>query len=100
MVEGSVNSAVVVACIDQFVETLKRPTVLILDNAPTHTSGEFNENIERWKQRGLTIQPGVTRRPRPKPASIGGYSPKGVDSSLTRIKFELNCTLKEPTPND
>lgn len=78
VVEGSVNSAVVVACIDQFVETLKRPTVLILDNAPTHRSEEFNENIERWKQRGLTIQP------------IAPYSPELniIEIVWRKIKYE------------
>ena len=78
VVEGGVNSAVVVACIDQFVETLEKPTVLIIDNAPTHTSQEFNENIERWKQRGLTIQP------------IAPYSPELniIEIVWRKIKYE------------
>ncbi len=78
VVEGSVNSAVVVACIDRFVETLHKPTVLIIDNAPTHTSQEFNENIERWEQRGLTIQP------------IAPYSPELniIEIVWRKIKYE------------
>ncbi len=43
------------ACIDEFSNQIKRPTTLIIDNAPTHTSNEFNENLERWKERDLTI---------------------------------------------
>lgn len=76
--EGSVSSAVVVACIDQFAETLQKPTVLIIDNAPTHTSQEFTENIERWKQRGLTIQP------------IAPYSPELniIEIVWRKIKYE------------
>jgi hypothetical protein len=56
VVEGSVTS-IVVACIDQFSETIHKPTVLIIDNAPTHANQECTDNIERWKQQGLTIQP-------------------------------------------
>ena len=53
--EGRINSSVVVACIDEFSHHIKIPTTLIIDNASTHTSNEFNENLERWKGRGLTI---------------------------------------------
>ena len=53
--EGSINTSVVVACIDEFSNQIKRPTTLIIDNAPTHTSNEFNENLEKWKERDLTI---------------------------------------------
>ena len=53
--EGSVNTSVVVACINEFSSRIKMPTTLIIDNAPTHTSNEFNENIDRWKENGLTI---------------------------------------------
>ena len=57
VVEGSVTSAVVVASIDHFITTLQRPTVLVIDNAPVHTSHEFKANHERWKEQGLTIMP-------------------------------------------
>ena len=57
VVEGSVTSAVVVASIDHFITTLQRPTVLIIDNAPVHTSHEFKDNLERWKEQNLTIMP-------------------------------------------
>lgn len=53
--EGRVDTSVVVACIDAFVEQIKAPTTLVIDNASTHTSHEFNENIERWKEQKLTI---------------------------------------------
>ena len=53
--EGSINTSVVVACIDEFSNQIKKPTTLIIDNASTHTSNEFNENLERWKERDLTI---------------------------------------------
>jgi hypothetical protein len=55
--EKSITSAVLVACIDAFVESLKRPTALVIDNAPIHTSHEFMDNIDRWHLQGLTIVP-------------------------------------------
>jgi transposase len=54
--EGSITSSIVVHCIDMFASSLKnRPTYLVIDNASIHTSGEFNENLERWKELGLNI---------------------------------------------
>ena len=55
--EGSINSAVVVGCIDHFAKPLVRPTSLVIDNASIHTSDEFMGNIERWSEQGLTIVP-------------------------------------------
>lgn len=53
--EGSINTAVVVATIDAYSKQINKPTTLVIDNASTHTSNEFNENVEKWKKRGLTI---------------------------------------------
>ena len=53
--EGGVNTSVVTACIDEFSKQIEKPTTLVIDNASTHTSHEFNENLEIWKERKLTI---------------------------------------------
>lgn len=53
--EGRITSSVVVGCIDFFAQSLKKPTYLVIDNAPIHTSDEFEENIEKWQKLGLTI---------------------------------------------
>ena len=53
--EGGVNTSIVTACIDAFSNQIKKPTTLVIDNASTHTSNEFNENIEKWKERKLSI---------------------------------------------
>jgi transposase len=53
--EGSINSTSVVACIDAFSHQIKIPTTLVIDNASTHTSHEFNKNLKTWKEKGLTI---------------------------------------------
>jgi len=62
--EGSVNSSVVAASVDQFAKTLMKKTGVILDNASIHTSQEFKENLGKWEQQGLIIQP------------IAAYSPE------------------------
>jgi transposase len=76
--EGSITSAVVVACIDQFATSLQRETALVIDNAPIHTSNDFKSNIEKWAQQGLTIVP------------IAPYSPELnlIEILWRKIKYE------------
>lgn len=76
--EGSVNSSVVVACFDLFAKTLTKKTVVILDNASTHTSHEFTQNIEAWEKQGLIVQP------------ISAYSPELnlIEILWRKIKYE------------
>jgi len=76
--EGSITTAVVVGCIDLFVKSLRQATVLVIDNAPIHTSKEFKENIEKWEKLGLTIVP------------ISPYSPELnlIEILWRKIKYE------------
>lgn len=76
--EQSVTSAVVVACIDRFAAALGRPAVLVIDNAPIHTSQEFKDNLERWQVQNLTILP------------IAPYSPELnlIEILWRKIKYE------------
>ena len=65
--ESTVNSAVVIACFDKFSEQISKNKtaeqskqmsadfVAIIDNASTHTSIAFSENIEEWQKRGLYL---------------------------------------------
>ncbi|MEM6963296.1 MAG: IS630 family transposase [Bacteroidota bacterium] len=53
--KGSVNSATVIAFLDDFQTRIKQPTVVVLDNAPVHHSTEFEAKIEVWKQKDLYI---------------------------------------------
>ena len=53
--EGSVNSDVVIACIDDFSFALTQRTVLVIDNAKVHTSEAFFAKIDVWKTKGLEI---------------------------------------------
>ena len=54
--EGSIDSHVVTGCFDQFAERLKRPALVVIDNAPIHTSEEFEEEIEGWQKEGLDLK--------------------------------------------
>jgi transposase len=53
--EGCVDSAVVIACFNDFSDTIKEPTVVIVDNASIHTSGDFQQEIPTWEKKGLSI---------------------------------------------
>lgn len=76
--EQSLTSAVAVAFIDAFAENLARPTVVVMDNAPIHTSHEFQDNIERWARQGLTF------------LAIPSYSPELnlIEILWRKIKYE------------
>ena len=51
----SINSDVIVACIDAFFPIVNKPTVIVVDRASIHTSGYILDKIEEWKERGITI---------------------------------------------
>jgi len=53
--ECSVDADVVVACFDAFSLTLNKPTFVILDNAPVHHGQIFEDEIEKWEDRGLFL---------------------------------------------
>ncbi|MBA3713730.1 MAG: IS630 family transposase [Pyrinomonadaceae bacterium] len=48
--QGSIDTHTVIHCFDLFRARLKRPALVIIDNAPIHTSEEFEEQLERWEQ--------------------------------------------------
>ncbi len=54
--EGTIDTAVVIACFDAFVKTREKPTVVVLDNASLHTSQAFEANRERWHATGLQLE--------------------------------------------
>jgi hypothetical protein len=51
----SINSDVIVACIDAFFPVIFIPTFIVVDKASIHTSGAIFDHREEWKERGLTI---------------------------------------------
>lgn len=54
--EKSVDSDTVINCFDSFVETISGQTVVIIDNAPTHTSQKFQDKLEEWAYKGLLVK--------------------------------------------
>ena len=54
--EGAISSAMLIACVDDFASRLTKKTVLIMDNASTHTSVLFGNRLREWRKRGLHIQ--------------------------------------------
>jgi transposase len=53
--EGTITSAVVISCFDWFSNQIEKRTIILIDNAPIHTSNEFNNCIEEWEKKGLII---------------------------------------------
>ncbi len=53
--EGSIDSAVVMACFDEWVKTINKKTYVLLDNAPMHRSEAFQEKIKAWRKQGLVV---------------------------------------------
>jgi len=55
--EGCIDTSVVIACFDQFARIKTPiPRVVIIDNAPIHTSQEFIEHLENWAKKGITLK--------------------------------------------
>lgn len=54
--QGAMSSAMLIACVDDFASRLTRKTVMIIDNASTHTSALFQSRLASWRSQGLYIQ--------------------------------------------
>ena len=51
----TINSDVVIACIDAFFPTVNKPTVIVMDQASIHTSDAILDKFEEWHERNLRI---------------------------------------------
>ena len=84
--EGSINSDVAISCFNEFSKKLDKKTVVLIDNAPTHTSKAFLGNIDNWEKQNLFIQ------------NIPAYSPElnKIEILWRKIKYEgLNFSAYE-----
>ena len=54
--ECSVNTDIVIACFDSFCDIVSNKTIVVIDNASIHTSDQFQENIPKWKEKGLFLK--------------------------------------------
>ena len=48
LVEGKIDTSVIVECFEQFSQQLDKRTYVFLDNAPVHRSYEFVKHIAQW----------------------------------------------------
>jgi transposase len=56
LIDGAIDTAAVVACIDKFSENLPKKSYILLDNAPMHRSKAFVRHIPKWVKKGLIIK--------------------------------------------
>ena len=55
LVEGAINTEMRVKIFNAFAQTITKQTVVILDNASSHTCKLFQDHIPGWRQKGLLI---------------------------------------------
>ena len=53
--EQYINSDFICKSLDDFATKIHKPTVVILDNAPWHTSEKFLKQISKWNEKQLYI---------------------------------------------
>src|SRR4029450_4272283 len=51
--QGAIDSHTVIHCFELFHHQQQKPAVVVIDNAPIHTSDDFEEEVERWQKEGL-----------------------------------------------
>ena len=56
LIDGSVATAAVVACMEQYRAQLTKKASVLSDNAPIHRSKAFIRHIPKWIKRGLIIK--------------------------------------------
>jgi transposase len=56
MFEQSINTSVVVACLNDFCTNITKKTIVVMDNSSIHRSEEFEDYIPLWKKKGLMIK--------------------------------------------
>jgi transposase len=55
VVDGIVDSEMVISCFDVFCKTVTKPTWVVIDNARIHTSSKFKEKMLEWEAKGLYL---------------------------------------------
>jgi len=54
--ECNIDTDIVIATFDEFAKTITKKRVVIIDNAPIHTSYKFVAKIKEWEEKGLVIK--------------------------------------------
>lgn len=53
--EKSIDAHFIIQCLDDFVKKIKKPTVVIMDNAPIHKARKMMEKRKEWENKNLFI---------------------------------------------
>jgi transposase len=56
MIEGSVDTSVIIECFDQLSTQIDKRSYVLLDNAPMHRSKAFIQHIPQWVRQGLIVK--------------------------------------------
>ena len=56
VIEGRIDTNVVIACFEQFSQQLKKRAYVFLDNSSVQKSREFIQYLPQWVKRGLIIK--------------------------------------------
>ena len=56
MIAGSVDTAVMIECLDQWSAQLDKRSYVLLDNAPMHRSQAFLQQMPPWVRKGLMVK--------------------------------------------
>ena len=51
----ALDSGTIVTCLDKFCTSLRRPALVVIDNAPSHTSAAFSARRATWENDGLYL---------------------------------------------
>ena len=54
--KGSIDTQTVIHCFNLFRQQLQRPAVVVVDNAPIHTSEDFAEQLLLWQAQDLAVK--------------------------------------------
>ena len=53
--QGTLNSEKIIGVFDEFVQTIQKQTIVIVDNAPVHHSKVFKTKIKQWQEQDLYV---------------------------------------------
>ena len=56
MIEGSIDTSVIIECFDQFSAQIDKRSYVVLDKAPMHRSKAFLQRMPQWVKKGLIIK--------------------------------------------
>lgn len=51
----NIDGQFIIECIDEVAQSIEKPTVLVLDQAPWHTAQKVLDKLEEWEEKDLYI---------------------------------------------